>query len=1361
MSRSSWRCLVGAGALLLALGRSAELPADTFIRGDSNLDRTIDITDAVSLLGCLYLGQACASCEDASDANDDGSLDLSDAVYTLAFAFLGGAAPRPPHPAPGPDPTADFLTCERGLGPEPVRIEVDPPTLELAPLEEVQLQVTAVFSDETRADRTAASSGTTYTVGDPTIATATVGGLVRGLAPGDTEVTVRWSGLSARVACSVQAPGGLPTIVISEIMYHPATENDRDEYLEIHNRGGRRIELNGYRFTEGVKFTFPEVGIDPGAYLVIARDAANVKARYGIANVIGDYELMLDDGGEMIRLKDPAGNTVNEVRYDDAGLWPRDADGFGSSLELIDLHGDNGTPGAWAASDEAARSAWTTFSCVQASTGSSDELHLLLLNQGECLIDNLQVLVGGVNRLTNGSFESGMQGWLAQGTHRLSQVTSESAVDGTRSLHLIATGRGDTAVNRVECDTSISVGAGQSVTIRGSVKWLSGSRFLLTRLWNNTVACSNALKAPALNGTPGAPNSTAVSNRGPDITQVAHFPLLPTSTQKVLVSALVTDVDGVSGVDLHYRPSGGVETRLRMADDGSGGDLAAGDGIYTAQIPARAAGSLVSFWITATDRSGAGTAFPTDAPAGRFPALFPGGDARTCLYRTGEPNPSSQFNRYHLFLPQSTVSLLRDGAKMSNELLDLTFVLNDTDVFYNAKLRYRGSPFIRSAPPTDPVNGRYAYRIDFGAHQPLGDSDEINLDNLEIGRDPTLQRERTAFILYQELGLPHSQNDYVRVWINGSDHQIYSDVHKVDESYVEAVWPDDADGYLHKIDDYFEFNDSGGFSNRNASLTNYGSKKEEYRWNWEKRTHNRDDEFSQLYQLAAKINGPDAGYEASVESVIDPEQWARTLAIRKIIGDWDSFGYNRGKNMYAYFPAIEKRWKLITWDMDFLLGNGDGPFTSLFGGIDAAVNRVLTYPKYRRMYLKAFRDLVDGPFRNEFLDPILNSTYTALAREASVSPPTSIKDYVRARRNYVLGQIPGPDLVITTNGGQDFSTSATSVVIAGQAPLEVETFRLNGAALTPTRVGIAGWSFTRSIPLGETVFLVDGLEGTGAVVSSDSIRVLRVPPCMPASLEPAQAPAGPSVAITVHGSGFVPGSSPKIRLTSASGETGFNALYVQAPGSFGGGAEAMDNAVALLNNPASAQRSLATTHRVINLRSGGGGEIFPNPAKFPAPWNGDPANFAARYTGFINVPSPGTRTFGVHSDDGFRLTIAGSRVAEWPQPRAPATSIGDFNFPAAGSYPLVLEWYENAGGDLVELFQSDPSGGQALLNSGSELGVTVDDSQSIHASSTVVEDAATIRSTFDLSGAAPGVWNLVITPEEGSDCTLKAALTVE
>jgi hypothetical protein len=72
----------------------------SFRRGDSNGDGTLDISDAIHLLGFLFLGgPAVLSCEDAADANGDGTLDLSDAVYVLLFLFQGGAAP----PAPGPD----------------------------------------------------------------------------------------------------------------------------------------------------------------------------------------------------------------------------------------------------------------------------------------------------------------------------------------------------------------------------------------------------------------------------------------------------------------------------------------------------------------------------------------------------------------------------------------------------------------------------------------------------------------------------------------------------------------------------------------------------------------------------------------------------------------------------------------------------------------------------------------------------------------------------------------------------------------------------------------------------------------------------------------------------------------------------------------------------------------------------------------------------------------------------------------------------------------------------------------------------------------------------------------------------------
>src|SRR5262245_42312598 len=68
----------------------------TFVRGDANADQRTDISDPLSILGCLFSGGACPGCRDAADANDDGSLDMSDVVYLLNFLFLTGAPPRAP-----------------------------------------------------------------------------------------------------------------------------------------------------------------------------------------------------------------------------------------------------------------------------------------------------------------------------------------------------------------------------------------------------------------------------------------------------------------------------------------------------------------------------------------------------------------------------------------------------------------------------------------------------------------------------------------------------------------------------------------------------------------------------------------------------------------------------------------------------------------------------------------------------------------------------------------------------------------------------------------------------------------------------------------------------------------------------------------------------------------------------------------------------------------------------------------------------------------------------------------------------------------------------------------------------------------
>jgi hypothetical protein len=270
------------------------------------------------------------------------------------------------------------------------------------------------------------------------------------------------------------------------------------------------------------------------------------------------------------------------------------------------------------------------------------------------------------------------------------------------------------------------------------------------------------------------------------------------------------------------------------------------------------------------------------------------------------------------------------------------------------------------------------------------------------------------------MGLEFSMQEFVRPIINGNQNGIYEDVQKIDGDYIDKWFPDDADGYIHKIDDYFEYSADGtGFSNLDEGLkhdSRHPLLKETYRWGFEKRSHREDDNWEHLFDLAVALNTSSSSprYEEVIESVIHPEHFARVLAIRHAVGDWDSYGYRRGKNNYFYYALLEGKWYLLPWDIDFTLGSGDGTSTNLFSvnaGQFPEVNQFLNYPKYRNMYLDALRELVNGPWQTSYgmsgeptaFDRFLDDAADALIADGLGSGRRDgIKQFVRSRRAYIL-----------------------------------------------------------------------------------------------------------------------------------------------------------------------------------------------------------------------------------------------------------------------------------------------------------------------------------------------------------------------
>jgi hypothetical protein len=893
-----------------------------------------------------------------------------------------------------------------------------------------------------------------------------------------------------------QTPGGansavlIHDIVINEIMYKPISGDNDHEYVELYNQGTNAVDLGGWQFISGIRYTFPaNTVLAPGGYLVVAENRNQLLTKYAgalnAAITLGNYDGNLANRGERLALAMPdiASTTnsmgqvsnyvvyvvVDEVTYGNGGNWGSWANEGGSSLELIDPRADHRLAFNWGDSDETAKAPWTTLEFTGPLDQGGDSpnfFEVLALGEGEYLLDNAEVIRNGTNLLTaaNSTFESGIGSWLSRGTHIRSSLSTTNGVGGGRCLHIRASARGDSLANRNLCPISPVPSPGQVVTIRAQVRWLRGWPELLIRLHGNYIEAVDALALPSNLGTPGAPNSRARNNGAPAIYQVTHSPVVPAAAEPVVVTGRAHDPDGLSSLLLKYRidPST-LYTNVAMVDDGTSGDAIAGDGIFSGTIPGQAVNTMVAFYVEAMDGAApaAQSVFPQGAPQ------FEG------LVRFGDPVVSGGFGTYRQWYTQGAVTSWTSSQRpvLSNERVYGTFVYGNFRAIYNMSGKYSGSPYHQEF--TTPV-GNCHYSLELPLDDMLLGTENFNKihapGNSAFG-DETAQREQTCYWLARKMGLPWNYRRFVNMFVNGNRRggttSMMEDTETPGNDVVESRFPDDPDGNLYKLQPWFEQDDAatGTTAVKRQSwctllkFTSGGQhKKARYRWNYLVRAANTTaNDYEPVFSLIDAMsspNTPQLTYFNGVKEVANIEQWVRTFAVCHAVGDWDHFGTQNSQNMYGYVRS-DGRWELMIWDYNIVLGTSGswGPGENLFLTTPEDTSMANLYSSastgnlyVRRAYLRSLKELATGPMAAANINPIMQAKYNAMVASGvtPISPTVSVTGWIASARSSILSQVAtldSPSFVLATNS---ITTNNNLIAITGTAPLELETMLVNG-----------------------------------------------------------------------------------------------------------------------------------------------------------------------------------------------------------------------------------------------------------------------------------------------------------------------------
>ena len=832
----------------------------------------------------------------------------------------------------------------------------------------------------------------------------------------------------------------LGSVVFNEIMFQPYSGDDAGEWIELYNTTGAPINLAGWRLSKGVKFTFPEYVLPAHGYLVVCANAPAFQAEHpDVANVVGGWVGRLSNIDDDLELQDANGTLVNQVHYADSGDWATRAAGDGDAR-------------------------------VFALTSSGTTARAVVLGFYQA---GDRVTISGADQPEyNGTFTitaaSGLSGppatWF---TYTMSGTPSAPIATG----HLMA---------RLLTDLTVQ-GWGWSNPANGFGRSLE--------LCNPGLSNNNGQNwKPSVGdgGSPGLPNSGFTNNVPPLIAEVTHFPPVPKPSDTVFVTARLLDEapNGLSAA-LYYRDasttSPGAFLPVVMADDGLHGDGLANDGVFGASVPAQPNGTIIEFYVEATDTQGLSRTWPA-------PALMADGStaqAANAVYQVDDnlaaasPNNASQ-PFYRIIMTETERARLANMSRSCNAVMNAGFITYENgqwQIRYNVGVRYRGAG-TRNCTPTN-------YRVEIPSDRRWKGVRELNLNSQYV------HSQLTGSAVAARAGLPAAQLRIVQMRINGQNlvppglpsngsgcggaafgSYVYQEA--LNGDWAQRCLPENAGGNVYRGSKY-PWNANLDYLLGNTLVTETGLDFTTYvNAGYTKASNHGENDWTDVFRLTWALNEvlSESDYLEAIRTNVNVELFMRYYAIGSLLDYCETAMITGVGDDYAFYRGnADPRFMLLPHDFDTILGQGDagaGSTTAPRGfninktiwiavdyppstaSSDQAnfLQRFMRHPRFVPVYFKELKRLCDTVARPEEFNGMLNELLGGWVDSGLIS---NMKNFMAGRRASIYAQLPLTDSVHVplSQLGSYYHCTNPVVRLDGQAnAIEVATVTVNGLSST-------------------------------------------------------------------------------------------------------------------------------------------------------------------------------------------------------------------------------------------------------------------------------------------------------------------------